>query len=931
MLREWVPSTWGRLFTGSRKWRLRLVDESVELLVDGEVRRAPIGDRSPLGVHRGLFWTELTLHPGRTSAARVGGLPNVRAREIEDALSAVLAGQRRRKRQQAFNEAYAEIQAWLVKVSQHLLWARDERRWITHEQQQAILGCRPGPPLGEDAVWQLYRDPDVQAGLPESAERVEKALRDWQADWPAAWARANERHVRQELVACKDLFDRVESRPLTEEQARAVICFDNRVQVVASAGSGKTSTMVAKAAYAIHRGFARPERILLLAFNKKAAEELQVRAARSFDRLGMGGVAVEARTFHALGRRIIGKARGRMPEVPEWAVDDGEGARKLSDIVDRLKDRSDDFRTRWDLFRLVFGRDLPRLGEETPAEEWDEDGTGYVRTLRGERVRSGEERLIADWLFYNGVNYDYERRYEFDTATDERRQYRPDFYYPDIRLYHEHLALNAQGKAPPRFTGYLDDLAWKRGEHLRRGTALVETTSHQMRSGRLFAHLRDALTERGIALDPNPDRPIPENGQAPMEDDDLVRLVRTFISHAKSNCLTIEAVAERLRAMPEDSFKHRHRMFLELAGPILQAWDSALAEEGGIDFEDMLNQAAEHLEQGRYGSPFDLVMADEFQDASRARARLCRALVQRPDRHLFAVGDDWQSINRFAGADVSVMTGFREWFGHGQVLRLEQTFRCPQSLCDVSSRFVSKNPAQIAKKVRSATPAQGPVLQAFQVPKSDQVQGAVDLYLANLHRALLDGTVALGRGGKVSVFVLGRYNADRKCVPPGWKSRYGGRMDVAFLTAHGSKGAEADYVVLPGMVDRGFPNLRADDPVLALAMPNADAYPLGEERRLFYVALTRARRSVAMFTVKGRSSPFLDELAGERAVTVTDTAGEPVVEQRCPVCERGVIVVRDGPYGPFRSCSGFPRCRYKTKGQRRSRPGSTRAASGIRG
>src|SRR5690606_789528 len=102
------------------------------------------------------------------------------------------------------------------------------------------------------------------------------------------------------------------------------------------------------------------------------------------------------------------------------------------------------------------------------------------------------------------------------------------------------------------------------------------------------------------------------------------------------------------------------------------------------------------------------------QDASKARARLCRALVQKPGRYFFAVGDDWQSINRFAGADVSVMTRFNEWFGKSQVLKLEQTFRCPQALCDVSSVFVSKNPSQIAKRVRSVAPEVGPVLQAFQ-------------------------------------------------------------------------------------------------------------------------------------------------------------------------------------------------------------------------
>src|SRR5690606_12851212 len=137
--------------------------------------------------------------------------------------------------------------------------------------------------------------------------------------------------------------------------------------------------------------------------------------------------------------------------------------------------------------------------------------------------------------------------------------------------------------------------------------------------------------------DPNPDRPTPSDGQRPMDSAELIGLVRTFISHAKSNCLTMPALHQRLEAMPEDTFKHRHRMFLDIAGPIVEAWDAALATEGGIDFEDMLNLAAEHLESGRIETPYELVMADEFQDASRARARLCRALVQKPGRFFFAV------------------------------------------------------------------------------------------------------------------------------------------------------------------------------------------------------------------------------------------------------------------------------------------------------
>ena len=257
-------------------------------------------------------------------------------------------------------------------------------------------------------------------------------------------------------------------------------------------------------------------------------------------------------------------------------------------------------------------------------------------------------------------------------------------------------------------------MKWKRQLHSERSTALIETTSHQIRSGEVFEHLARELTRRGIELDPNPDREVPTGDRRPMEPVELIGLIRTFISHAKSNCLTIPALRQRLDPRPKRTSTPLPDVPY-IAEPIIEAWDAALSAEGGIDFEDMLNLAATHLESGRYEAPYELIMADEFQDASRARARLCRALVQKPGRFFFAVGDDWQSINRFAGADVSVMTGFREWFGHGQILKLEQTFRCPQALCDVSSQFVSKNHTQISKKVRSATPAVGPVLLAFQV------------------------------------------------------------------------------------------------------------------------------------------------------------------------------------------------------------------------
>lgn len=916
---EWRPSGWGQRVTRSPDWRLRLDGEHVELLIGGRQYLQRVDHDQRVRVLPGVFWAKVALQTEDGQTLSVDGLPNRQASRLSAAVQNVLFARTTRGRKALFEEILEQIQSWLSAADALTDRGHASRRWITHEQQQALLAERPALPLSPDELERLFLDANVHDDLHSSRHLAAlEALNDWHRDWPAAWAEANEAMTQRELVMARDLLDHVESRPLTEEQARAVICFDNRVQVVASAGSGKTSTLVAKAAYAIDRGFVEPERVLMLAFNKDAAEELEARAQRAFQRLGMTDAVVEARTFHALGLAIIAKATGRKPDIPDWAIDATLGFNKLAELVDDLKDHSSHFRTQWDMFRLVFGRDLPPFGAEMLADGYDRDGTPYIRTLQGERVKSLEERVIADWLFYNGVAYDYERRYEFDTATDTHRQYRPDFYYPDAALYHEHFALDADGQPPKHFANYSEGMHWKRQQHAARGTSLVETTSFGLRSGHALQHLAQALGESDVELDPNPDRTLPEQGAKPMPDADLIGLMRTFIAHAKSNCLTLEDMAGRLRQMPEDQFKERHRRFLEIAGPVFQAWDNALADERGIDFEDMLNMAAGLLEQGRYQSPYELVMADEFQDASRARARLCRALVSRPGRHLFAVGDDWQSINRFAGADVSVMTGFPEWMGQGQVLKLEQTFRCPQALCDVSSRFIRRNPAQMAKAVRSATPAVGPVLQAFQLARREEVQDGVRQYLATLHQQLLSGALPRGHAGRVTVFILGRYRNERSALPADWKSAFGSTMDVEFLTAHRSKGREADYVILPGMMNRGFPSLRSDDPVLSLAMPEGDAFPLGEERRLFYVALTRARRSVAMFTLQGKHSPFLDELVQDGVVEVTSLSGVAINEERCPVCKVGVFVERNGPHGAFRSCSSYPLCHNKPKGGRRA-------------
>ncbi|WP_168625666.1 UvrD-helicase domain-containing protein [Cryobacterium sp. BB307] len=901
----WRPSEWGKRFTRADDWRVSVVENGI-LIETGELtQRIALDEADAFTVRTGALWSVIRV--AFPDFIELRGIPNRTARQlrrtVEAERSRYLEELRVAQLKTRFDETANRVVAWAREFFESSRSHLSQRGWLTREHTARWLEAKPSDGFGELLVAaELEEHRAAQRG------EVLEAIDLWQADLQTYVASWNEHYLEAELETHRDFFARVESSPLTEEQARAVVCFDNRVQVIASAGSGKTSTMIAKAGYALHRGLIPADKILMLAFNAKAAKELKERVNTRLTPLGLDAEKVEANTFHSFGLHVIGHATGRKPSLAPWVDHAGGDIRQVMQIVDELRDSDPGFRTEWDLFRLVFGRDLPDFGEEEDEPEaWDpvKRNAGF-RTLQGEVVRSQGERLIADWLFYNGVEYEYERPYEVDTASADRIQYRPDFYYPSIDVYHEHWALNEAGEAPPEFESYLEDLQWKRATHAENGTTLLETTMASIWNGRAFDYLTNELSYRGIRLDPNPDRPVV--GEPPIENERLVTTFRTFLVHAKSNQLSDEQLHERMLAESKQKFQFRHGKFLRLFSAIRRRWEEKLAEGGWIDFEDMLNLAADHLESGRWASPFELVMVDEMQDASHARARLVRALIREPGRYLFAVGDDWQSINRFAGADLSVMTQFEQWFGAAEVLRLERTFRCPQSICDVSSRFVSKNPEQLRKRVVSSTRETPPTLAAISVARDDHVRSAIRNHLEKLDKQVT------GEPRPATVFILGRYRFHESNVPSGDLKKFK-NLDVAFSTMHASKGLEADYIVIPGMTrgSYGFPSRIVDDPVLRLAMPAAESFPRAEERRLFYVALTRARRAVTLLTVKGRESAFLGELVKEHGLVVRDAYGAVASTVSCTECADGVMVKRKGKFGSFLGCSNFPKCRNTMK------------------
>ena len=446
-------------------------------------------------------------------------------------------------------------------------------------------------------------------------------------------------------------------------------------------------------------------------------------------------------------------------------------------------------------------------------------------------------------------------------------------------------------------------MEWKRRLHEEKGTVLIETYSWERVAGALTARLREKLAAHGVTLSPLPPAEIFTVLRQQGRIDPFMRLLATFLHHFKGAQLSFEELSRRAAGAGDPQ---RAEAFLALFQPVFERYQETLSDLGQIDFHDMIDRATEHVEAGLYRSPFGYILVDEFQDISPSRARLLKALLdQAPEARLFAVGDDWQAIFRFAGSDIAVMRDFGKRFGASERIDLETTFRCPEAIAEAATRFVLANPAQIRKRVRSTRQVEGPCVHVG----LSEVKGH-SLLSETLDRIAAD---AEAHREVSSVLLLGRYRHLRPPDLSGLASRYP-RLRLSFMTVHGSKGLEADYAVVLGLCSgrHGFPAEIADDPLLDLVLSAPDEHPNAEERRLLYVAMTRARRQVFLLADGGPPSPFVQELIeGNRGASVFGRS--PEEEAPCPRCVEGRLVRRENARNGsvFYGCSNWPYCEHR--------------------
>ncbi|GGD30141.1 hypothetical protein GCM10011358_12740 [Sinisalibacter lacisalsi] len=810
---------------------------------------------------------------------------------------------------------------------------------------------------------------------PEMAARVAQ-VRNFVADPRNARAGGIEAYVSAELERWKDFFDTIESKPLTAEQRLSVVVDEDATLVLAGAGSGKTSVITAKAAYLVKSGIRQPEEILLLAFAKNAAEEMSVRVeARS-------GVPIVARTFHALAYDIIGVVEGSKPALADHATDDLAFTNLIKQILkDLVRAVSDVSRAIIQWFAHFLVEPKTEWDFKTKHEFYTHLESQDLRTLQGEKVKSYEELQIANWLYENGIEYEYEPDYEHKLDGAGRRDYTPDFRLTESGIYIEHFGVRRQKTADggerlvtAPFVDreeYLAGMTWKREVHAEHDTTLIETYSYERQEGRLLTGLAEKLAPH-VTLKPRAMETIYDRVLELNQVDTFSQLLGTFLRKFKSGGYSL---AECEARSEQRKLGKRAKAFLDVFAPVYEEYEKRLG--GRIDFEDMILRAARHAETGRYASPFRHILVDEFQDISQSRARLVKALkAQHADARIFAVGDDWQSIFRFAGSDIHLMRHFGEEFGGEfdgargvhRTVDLGRTFRSVDQIAYAARTFVLRNPAQLDKQIIPAGTASEPAIRVVMTAKDEDGQKLSEV-LATISATRPEGAKA------PTVLLLGRY----RFLEPDMRDlkRQFPRLRLTYKTIHASKGLEADHVVLLAANSgrTGFPSEIVDDPLLDLVSPEAEPYEHAEERRVMYVAMTRARHTLTILASNSRPSSFVTELKkepGYGVAAVTDEAEEDhecgecggrllrvqgkdgrtwyrcehaqhcenllpacpscgaalprkvdgtaevrctcgAVYPACPNCTDGWLVERSGRFGAFLGCVRYPRCTGKDK------------------
>ncbi|MCI6373531.1 MAG: UvrD-helicase domain-containing protein [Bacteroidaceae bacterium] len=737
----------------------------------------------------------------------------------------------------------------------------------------------------------------------------------------------NEKFISDHLVSEKSYLDGILSEvdpniKLDDEQRKVVLSDEDYTLVIAGAGAGKTTTVSAKVKYLVERKGIRPDQILVISFTNKAVGELQDKINKALK------IDCPVTTFHKTGYAIR-----RRQETEERVRIVTEGY-MFNVVNDYLKHNILEYPELVDKLILFFGSyfDAPYEGDDLNSffnyitkadfttlrgnmDEYTEkvidQRSGRYVTIAHERLRSLQEVVIANFLYMNNIEYTYEKTYPYNILRSHK-PYTPDFTITQGEkiAYIEHFGITEDGRnnryTQEQLNIYKKEVNDKILLHRQHDTDLIYTFSAYNDGRDLLVHLQEELIAHGFELKRRPSKEVFEKIVSTEENKYISRLVKfvcTFIQNFKTNDFVIDDFA-RFRT---SSSNERTKLFLTICEQCYLEYSKRLKEYHAIDFEDMINDSARILrEEEVQGKKLDFkyIIVDEYQDISRQRFNLTKELCKLCNAKVIAVGDDWQSIYAYAGSDITLFTDFKNTFGYGLELCITKTYRNAQEVIDIAGGFVQKNLSQIRKALISPKHIEHPIVIKTYTEEVDRKEyegkGGKYFLIGKCVEEIMDGLISKYEHPKI--LLLGRYGFDGYNLTKSADFIYDDKTGSVrskkynadyfdFMTVHRAKGLGYDHVIIINARNEtyGFPSQVQEDPVLKYVVKDDHSYDYAEERRLFYVALTRTKNRVYIITPQQHPSEFVLELIRDYPQVkvfgkIDKEPQEKTQDKRCPVC-----------------------------------------------
>lgn len=725
----------------------------------------------------------------------------------------------------------------------------------------------------------------------------------------------NNKYVKDKLIEYKEYFDHIftdvgENINLDEEQRKIILRDDDYCLINAGAGSGKSTTMAAKVKYLVDKLNIKPEEIIMLTFTKKSSEDLDEKVNESLD------LGIPVSTFHSLGMKFIKK----FYPYPIQVVGADEQKQIICNYIRELFKDKTKLKELIKLFKQYENKSYIAKGFIENFEKFDtfedyfedykkrkylteNNKTGGIHqylinrlslrnslyTIKGEKVKSIGEVRIANFLYINGIDYSYEKLYE--EKVNEDTSYLPDFTieYQGRNIYIEYFGLsncyNEKNELNKKEIAKYNRTRKIKEKFQESNNKDFINLDYKIPDGDFITTLEQELLTRNIKFERKSDKEIFDrilDNNLNAEFFKFTDLVINFIDIFKNMLVDDEDYLfnKRMSEIKEENFKYScysqnkriesecRIKALEYLKEIYKYYQQYLAENHMIDYSDMINLSYKQIikeVKNKYPElNYKYIIVDEYQDITFQRFLFVKRLVEYFNAKLISVGDDWQSIYAFAGSRLELFNKFSELFLHSKDdMYLSTTYRYGQELADITSKFVLQNDQQSRKNIKSIKNLEHPIelCEYKEFEEYEEINKIVHrLYMENSNNEILilaRTNECLRKLAKSEFFTKGINDVlICKDIP---------NAKIEALTMHRSKGLTSDQVIVFGLREKLFPSKgRSSHWIFEYFKLDSisEQMPFAEERRLFYVALTRTRNKVYLVVPNNRinKSEFINEI-----------------------------------------------------------------------